>query len=217
MFSSVINGELTFIVALECFLTAIVLGLVIAFIHFKTTKCSKNFAITLAILPLLVGAAIAMVNGSIGTGVAILGIFSLIRFRSIPGNAKEILSVFFTMAVGLAIGTGYLTYAVLITIVTSILIIVLTKTKFADSSNQERLVVVIPEDLDYEQEINPILKKHTKGYNLIKVKTVNLGSLYELTYNINVNNQRKALLDEIRVKNGNLKVMIESEYNYEEL
>lgn len=215
MFNSIIESSgLTLASTLMCTLSAIILGVVIATVHMKTSKYSKNFIITLSILPLLVSVVMMMVNGNLGTSVAILGAFGLIRFRSMQGNSKEIASVFWAMAIGLSIGMGQVYFAMLITLIVSILLMLFNKINFGENKNQEKVLdVVIPEDLDYDTVFDDIFKKYTKKIELIRVKTTNLGSLYELRYNIILNDKikEKEFIDELRVRNGNLKISIHKE------
>ncbi len=194
-----------------CSLVAIVLGFIIAFTHMKTSKYSKNFLVTLTVLPLLVNAVMLMVNGNLGTSVAIVGAFSLVRFRSIPGTSKEILSVFFAMAVGLALGMGHIFFACLVTALTSISIFLFSWLKFFDSNNEERILkVTVPENLDYTNMFEDIFKEYTKQSELESVKTTNMGSLFDLQYRIvfDKSKNEKEFMDEIRIKNGNLKVSL---------
>ena len=190
---------------------AIGLGLIVAITHKLTSETSKNFLVTLAVLPLLVMAVMIMINGNLGTSIAILGAFSLIRFRSIQGHAKELLSVFFAMMIGLACGMGHILFGAVITVVAVVAILFLSYTNFlAPNKNQRVLKIVVPEDLDYEDVFADILKKYTKKADLVRMKTVNMGSLYKLTYDITLKNgiKEKEFLDEIRVKNCNLKVLM---------
>ena len=190
---------------------ALVLGIVVAFTHMKTSQTSKGFAITLATLPLLVMAVMIMINGNLGTSIAILGAFSLIRFRSIQGDAKELLSVFFVMMIGLALGMGHVLFAIVITAIAVAAILIFSFTHFLEPNTYNRsLKIVIPEDLDYEDVFDDIFKKYCKKAELVKTKTMNMGSLYKLTYNVTLKRgtREKAFLDEIRVKNCNLKVLM---------
>ena len=134
MFNSIIGSSITINNFIICIISSFVFGLVVALLHMKTCRSNKNFITTLAILPMLVTMVILLVNGNLGTGVAVVGAFSLIRFRSIPGNSREILSVFFSMAIGLALGTGYVGYAAVFTLIVSIISIVLYLIKFGDTS-----------------------------------------------------------------------------------
>lgn len=199
---------------LICTLVSIILGGIIAFTHKKTSKYSKNFLVTLAILPVLVQTVMIMVNGNLGTSVAIVGAFSLVRFRSMPGTSKEILSVFFAMAIGLATGMGHVLFAAIMTVIVAIAIFIFSKIKlFDDNKNEKLLKVVVPENLDYTNMFDEIFEKFTKTAKLESVKTTNMGSLFDLTYRITFNNNinEKEFLDEIRVKNGNLKVALSHE------
>ncbi len=214
MFNSIFDSTATgldFTTVLICAAVALVLGVVVAFIHMKTSQTSKGFLITLATLPLLVMAVMIMINGNLGTSIAILGAFSLIRFRSIQGDAKELLSVFFVMMIGLALGMGHVLFAVVVTVIAVIAIFVFSYTHFLEpNANNRVLKIVIPEDLDYDEVFDDIFKKYTTRHELIKTKTMNMGSLYKLTYNVTMQRgvKEKEFLDEIRVKNCNLKVLL---------
>lgn len=190
---------------------AILLGLVIAFTHLKTSRTTKNFLITLTILPLLVEVVMLMVNGSLGTSIAILGAFSLIRFRSIAGNSKEISSVFLAMAIGLALGMGHLLFATVFTIIAISVIFLLSKTNIFNLSAQpQTLQITVPEDLDYTKLFDDIFKKYTTFAELVRSNTTNMGSLYQLTYDVCLkkSTNEKEFLDALRVKNSNLKVLL---------
>lgn len=192
-------------------ITAIILGIYIAFIHKKTSNYTKNFLITIAMLPLLVYAVMLMVNGNLGTSVAIMGAFSLVRFRSIPGNSKEILIVFFSMAVGLSCGMGQIYFAIILTIIGSLLLIILNKINiFNINSNEKKLTILVPENLEYDNMFKDIFDKYTNKSDLTKIKTTNMGSMYELTYLINLkdNYNIKEFIDSLRTRNGNLKISL---------
>lgn len=196
---------------LLCSIISIILGVVIALTHKQTSKYNKNFLVTLSILPLLVQTIIIMVNGNLGTSVAIMGAFSLVRFRSLPGTSKEILSVFFAMTVGLATGMGHLVFAIIITIIGSLAIFILSKVALFNNNKKEKILkIMIPENLDYTNVFDDIFETYTEKVELEQVKTTNIGSMFDLSYRIilNENVNEKAFLDDLRVKNGNLKVMI---------
>ncbi len=196
---------------LLCSFISIILGVVIALTHKQTSKYNKNFLVTLSILPLLVQTIIIMVNGNLGTSVAIMGAFSLVRFRSLPGTSKEILSVFFAMTVGLATGMGHLVFAIIITIIGSLAIFILSKVALFNKNKKEKILkIMIPENLDYTNVFDDIFETYTEKVELEQVKTTNMGSMFDLSYRIilNENVNEKAFLDDLRVKNGNLKVMI---------
>ncbi len=188
---------------------AIILGLVIAAVYMATGEYSKNFVVTLALMPVIVGAVILMVDGNVGTGVAVAGTFSLIRFRSVQGTSREITSIFFTMAVGLAVGMGELTFAALITVLIGLAMFVLAKTGFGtDHSGELNLRIVIPENLNFEGAFDDIFEKYTRKASLEKAKTTNMGSMYDLNYRIVMKSgvSNKEMMDEIRARNGNLTV-----------
>lgn len=212
MFNSILesnSGTLSISTALICMGAALIFGIIIALVHMYSTKCSKNFAITIAVLPLLVQVVIMMVNGNLGTSIAILGSFSLIRFRSMQGNSRELVSIFFAMAIGIAVGMGHIMYAFVFTLITSLALIILQKSSFGMKKNNEKsLKVTIPENLDYTNIFDDIFDKYTNNIELNKVKTTNMGSMFELSYNISLKNNinEKDFIDEIRTRNGNLTV-----------
>lgn len=198
---------------LICAGVGIVLGIIIALVHKFTSRCSKDFLITLATLPVLVAVVMIMINGSLGTSIAILGAFSLVRFRSIPGSAKELLSVFFAMAIGLALGMGHVFFASVFTAIVSIMILVFNKLPmFSGGKTDQILKVTIPEDLDYTNAFKNEFEKYTTRHKLMKSKTINMGSLYKLTYLVSLkgNVNEKEFLDAIRTKNCNLQVLLSS-------
>lgn len=197
--------------ALICAGVALLLGISIAITHMKTSQTTKGFLVTLATLPVLVMAVMIMINGNLGTSIAILGAFSLIRFRSIQGEAKDLLSIFFAMMVGLACGMGHVLFATVITIVSIIAILILSYTSLLEPNRKNRILkIIVPEDLDYEEVFDDIFGTYTTKANLVRMKTVNMGSLYKLTYDITMKHgvKEKDFLDALRVKNCNLKVML---------
>ena len=205
---------------LICAGVSLALGLAIAITHMKTSQTTKGFLITLTVLPLLVMAVMIMINGSLGTSIAILGAFSLIRFRSIRGRAKDLLSIFFGMMVGLALGMGHALFAAVITAIGIVAIVFFSYTNILEPNRRERVLkVVIPEDLDYEDVFADTFKKYTTKTNLVKMKTMNMGSLYKLTYDVKLKHgvKEKEFLDEIRVKNCNLKVLLSEPLCEEEI
>lgn len=195
-----------------CTIASILLGLIFAIVYKTVVKVhSQNFVISLVLLPIVVQIVIMLVNGNLGTGVAVMGAFTLVRFRSLPGTAKEICAIFCSMVIGLATGMGYLTVAVIVTIIIALLIIILEKINFGLSDESEKqLKIVIPDNLDYEEVFDEILKKYTTGAELIRVKTTNLGAMYELTYQVKIkkDTSEKAFIDELRCRNGNLTITL---------
>ncbi|HEX3077764.1 MAG TPA: DUF4956 domain-containing protein [Lachnospiraceae bacterium] len=213
MFTSVISsmtGTLSIESAILCTLVSLALGMVIAVSYMAQGTFTKNFIVTLVLLPALVQTVIMIVNGNLGTSVAVMGAFSLVRFRSTPGSAREISGIFFAMVIGLATGMGYLTYAVLITVIVGLVMFILTKSKFAESKTVTKdLKITIPENLDYTDIFDDIFGRFTKSTILNKVKTTNLGSMYELQYSVEMldESQEKQFIDELRCRNGNLTII----------
>lgn len=196
--------------AVLCTAVSLVLGLFIAVIYMSQGSYSKSFVMTLVILPALVQIVIMLVNGNLGTSVAVLGTFSLVRFRSVPGSSKEIAIIFFAMAVGLATGTGFLTFAAMITVMIGLVFFVLGKFSFGESKENEKdLRITIAEHIDYTEIFEDIFKEYTSKYKLQRVKTTNLGSMYELEYHITLKDvkKEKEMIDSIRCRNGNLTVI----------
>ena len=193
-----------------CTIATLIFGIVLAGIHMYRNQYSKNFIITLALIPVIVQTVILLVNGNLGTGVAVMGAFSLVRFRSVPGNAREIGSLFLGMALGLAGGMGYLGVGVLLLVLVGAATVILVTVPFGNpKSIYKSLKITIPENLDYYGIFDDIFADYTKKAVLISVKTVNMGSLYELKYEIELKSEEaeKKFIDELRVKNGNLTII----------
>lgn len=197
------------------------LGVIISFTYMKTGKVSRNFARTLIILPILVSVVITMVNGNLGTSVAIMGAFSLVRFRSLQGSSRDISFIFFAMTVGLTCSMGYFLFASAVTILVSLVVLVLHMVHFAEKKIEEKdLRITIPENLDYTSVFDEIFEHYTSKNTLIRIKTTNMGSLYELEYRTVLKSQReeKQFLDDIRCRNGNLTVILgRTDFGEEEL
>lgn len=209
MLNSILTGTLTIQSFFICMFASIILGVAMAWIHSRYNNSSKGFIMTIALLPAIVCMVIMLVNGNLGTGVAVMGAFSLVRFRSVPGNAKEINSIFMAMAVGLATGTGYLTAAVAFVIIICGVSILFQATGFGESKRMEKeLRITIPESLNYNGVFEDLFTKYTKKYELVQVKTANMGSLYKLNYRVILKTavDEKELIDELRCRNGNLEI-----------
>ena len=194
---------------LMCTIASLGLGAIISLSYMWTNVHNKGFVITLFVLPSIVQMVILLVSGSVGTGVAALGAFSLVRFRSIPGTAKEISSIFLAMAVGLATGTGYVGIAILFTLMVCATMLALNYSSFGEKRAGERfLKVTIPENLDYTTVFDSVFDNFTRDSELLSVKTTNMGSLYRLEYRIELNDDanEKQLIDELRSRNGNLEI-----------
>ncbi len=203
------NSDNLALTALLCLAVSLVLGVIIALVYMYKSTYSKSFVITLALLPAMVQTVILLVNGNLGVGVAVMGAFSLVRFRSIPGSANEITAIFFAMAVGLACGMGYVVYAAILTVIMSMIIIFYNTIRFGEGNSAGRtLKVIIPEDLDYTEIFNGILEEYTKKATLERVRTTNLGSLFELKYTVILKDvkKEKEFIDKLRERNGNLNI-----------
>ena len=200
-----------------CVGVAIVLGIGLAFLCTFKTQSTKSFFVCLAVVPAVVCVVIMTVNGNIGAGVAVAGAFSLVRFRSAPGTAKEIAAIFLAMGVGLMLGMGYIAYAVIFAVVVGALLfglnmLLLRRKNF---SQDKTLKITIPEDLNYVEVFNDVFEEYTNYHELVQVKTTNMGSLYKLTYKVTLKNapMEKKMLDEMRVRNGNLEIAIMNQEN----
>ena len=197
---------------LVCCLASIVLGMACAGIYMFRHSYSKNFVVTLALLPLIVQMVITLVNGNLGAGIAVMGVFNLVRFRSIPGSAKDIGSVFLAMAIGLATGMGYLMLAVIFTVIVAVVNVLFVATPFgAPREPGKTLRITIPEDLEYDGVFDEVLGRYTAECELVEVQTTNMGSLFQLQYQLRMREpgREKALIDELRCLNGNLKISLE--------
>lgn len=195
-------------------LVSLVLGTIFALIHTYRNEYTRSFVMTLAILPAVVCVVILMVNGNIGAGVAVAGAFSLVRFRSAPGTAREIVALFVAMGMGLIMGMGYIGYAALFTLIIALAMLCYSKIAFGENkSHKKSLKITIPENLNYTDVFVEILDEYTKSYNLKQVKTSNMGSLFKLSYEIVLKDDcnEKELIDKLRTRNGNLEISI-SEY-----
>ena len=210
-FDSILTtSSVTLTQGLICTGVALALGLISALVYMFRSYCSKNLAVTLALIPPIVAMLIMMVNGlATGAGIAVLGVFSLVRFRSQPGSSREILAIMLSMAIGLACGGGYITFAVFAAIFVCIVWLVLFSTSFG-SSNKKELKIDIPENLDYEGLFDDIFGEFTTRKELISVKTVQMGSVYELRYQITFKKGKdeKSFLDALRARNGNLPLQV---------
>ena len=197
---------------LLCLGVSLVLGLIMAAAYMFKNEHTKSFLVTLALLPAIVCVVIMMVNGNIGAGVAVAGAFSLVRFRSAPGSAKEIVTIFLAMGAGLIAGMGYLGFATLFTVIMCAMFLIYNAV--ADNAKSETvnktIKITIPEDLDYSGSFDDIFEEYTKKSELIKVKTTNMGSMFRLTYNVTLRDttKEKEMIDRIRERNGNLEIIV---------
>lgn len=210
MFDSVILSGITPVSFLICTGVSLVLGLLVALCFSFRSKFSKSFAVTLAMIPAIVQVLIMMVSGSIGAGVAVAGTFSLVRFRSEPGTARQIGALFLAVALGIACGMGYVVLAAVFFVIVTLFFLLLTAVGFGEQAAAQRdLRITIPEDLDYEGVFDDLFSAYTTAHTLDRVKTTNMGTLYELRYTVTLRDEKKIkpFIDEIRTRNGNLTVV----------
>ena len=217
LFKGLFDTDIVTVISVTDFLLclgfSLVLGLIMAFAYMYRTRYTKSFVITLALLPAVVCVVIMMVNGNVGTGVAVAGAFSLVRFRSVPGTAKEICTLFLAMGAGLIAGMGYLGFAVLFTIVMCIMFVLYNRLDFGTKKNAatfKTFTITIPEDLDYSDVFDDIFSEFTTSHDLVRVKSTNMGSMFKLTYNVMLRdvNREKEMIDKIRCRNGNLEIAV---------
>lgn len=222
LFKGIFDSDLTNVISVSdfflCIGTALLIGLIFAGMYIYRTRCSKSFVVTLALLPATVCMVIMMVNGNVGAGVAVAGAFSLVRFRSAPGTAKEIGAIFLAMAAGLITGMGYLAYAILFSVIMAVIFIVYSEIerKSKDKGDlYKTLHITIPEDLDYDEVFDEIFKDYLSEYELTQVKTTNMGSMFRLTYNITLlkNASLKEMINKLRCRNGNLEITVSKQSN----
>lgn len=217
LFRGIFDTNMTRVISVTDFLLCVgislVAGLLLALSYMFRSRYTKSFVMTLALLPAVVCVVIMMVNGNVGTGVAVAGAFSLVRFRSVPGTAREISMLFVAMGAGLIAGMGYLGYAILFTLVLCLLCLLYSALDLGTKKNAglyKTMTVTIPEDLDYTGVFEDILQQYTAKHELVRVRTANLGSLYRLTYDITLKDAatEKELIDAIRCRNGNLEISV---------
>ena len=217
LFKGLFDTDLAVVISVTDFLLclgcSLVLGLIMAFTYMYRTRYTKSFVITLALLPAVVCVVIMLVNGNVGTGVAVAGAFSLVRFRSVPGTAKEICTLFLAMGAGLIAGMGYLGFAVLFTLVMCAVFVLYNCLDFGTKKNAatfKTFTITIPEDLDYSGVFDDIFAEFTRSHDLVRVKTTNMGSMFKLTYNVELRDaaKEKEMIDKMRCRNGNLEIAV---------
>lgn len=219
MFESILNKvttgtSISLINAMLTIVISFILGGLISFTYMKTAKksgYSPNFALTLIIVPTVIAIIVLLIGSNLARAFSLAGIFSLIRFRSTPGDPKDISYILFTTAAGLACGTGYYGYAVLFTVFLCLLMFALNIFNFASRKNSQKLLkITIPEDLNFEGAFDDIFEQFTTGHELLKIKTTDLGSLYQIVYTVTMDNSvsQKEFLDQLRCRNGNLNITL---------
>lgn len=215
IFSGIFDSTRTSTLAVSDFLLcigcALAIGAILAAAYTYRTRYTKSFVATLALLPAVVSVVIMMVNGNLGAGVAVAGAFSLVRFRSVPGSAKEIGAIFLAMGTGLVVGMGYLSYALLFAVVLSAISMLYSRLSLGarkKAAQYKTLHITIPEDLDYTGVFDDLLREYAAEWELVQVKTTNMGSLFRLTYHLTLRSagREKELIDKLRCRNGNLEI-----------
>ena len=214
LFDSVFGTAATITVQefLICIAVSLVIGVFLALVYAFRSKYTQSFLVTLTLIPAVVCVVIMMVNGNVGAGVAVAGAFSLVRFRSVPGSAKEICAIFLAMGAGLVTGMGFIGYAVLFAVILGGAMFICSLTGFGGGRDEEErtLKITVPENLDYTEVFDEILADCTDSYRLTNVKTTNMGSLFKLTYVVKLkkDTNQKDMIDRLRVRNGNLEIML---------
>ena len=220
LFKGLFDTDLTAVISVTDFLlclgVSLAIGIVMTLAYMYRTRYTKSFVVTLALLPAVVCVVIMMVNGNVGTGVAVAGAFSLVRFRSVPGTAKEICTLFLAMGAGLIAGMGYLGFAVLFTLVMCAVFVLYNCLDFGAKKNAatfKTFTITIPEDLDYSGVFDDIFAEYTRSHDLVRVKTTNMGSMFKLTYNVELRDaaREKEMIDRIRCRNGNLEIVVSTQ------
>ncbi len=219
MFNSIFSGGVTAVSILIMLASAAALGVLNSLVFSFRTVQSKSFAVMLTLLPMVSAVIIFTVNDNLGVGVAVAGAFTLVRFRSVAGNGREMLAIFASMAIGMLLGMGYIAFAVVMFFAVAALFLIVTATGFGERHEARTLKIRVPEDLDYDGLFDDILDKFTSMHQLEKVRTANMGTVYELTYSVTMKDlaRSKQMIDEIRVRNGNLNVSIGSYGEHESI
>lgn len=222
LFLGLFDTDMTRTIGIEqfllCIVCSLVIGIILAVAYMSHARYTKSYIMTLAVLPAIVCVVIMMVNGNIGTGLAVAGAFSLVRFRSVPGSAKEITMLFLAMGTGLLTGMGYIGFGFVFAIVMSVVIAFYNHFDFGTQKQALRyktIRITIPEDLDYSNVFDNVFEVYADTYELVRVKTVNMGSMFRLTYNLTMkkNVSEKEMLDMLRCRNGNLEITISKQDN----
>ncbi len=217
LFRGLFDSDLTVVISAADFLLclgfSLILGLVMALTYMYRSRYTRSFVITIALLPAVVCVVIMLVNGNVGAGVAVAGAFSLVRFRSAPGTAKEICTLFLAMGAGLIAGMGYLAFAAVFTVVMCAAFLLYNRLELGSGRNAAKyktFTITIPEDLDYTGVFEDIFQDYTTEVCLVRVKTTNMGSLFRLTYNVTLRDpaREKEMIDAIRCRNGNLEISV---------
>lgn len=209
IFETIIEGTLTLEDYLICTAVAFLCGIIVTFAASYKSKLTKSFAMSLVMLAPIIETVILMVNGNIGTGIAVAGAFSLVRFRSVAGRAREITLIFLVMTAGLACAAGYVAIAILFSIILCVALIILARLPMR-SERELELRITIPETLNFSEAFEDLFSQYTKRHELASVKTSNMGSLYKLLYKIELKDggTSKEFIDQLRCRNGNLEITL---------
>ena len=222
LFLGLFDTDMTRTIGIEQFLLCIgcslVIGIILALGYMSHARYSKSYIMTLAVLPAIVCVVIMMVNGNIGTGLAVAGAFSLVRFRSVPGSAKEISMLFLAMGTGLLTGMGYIGFGFVFAVVMSFVVALYTRFDFGTQKNALRyktIRIAIPEDLDYTNVFDSVFEAYTDKYEFVRVKSFNMGSMFRVTYNLTMKKDanEKEMIDMLRCRNGNLEITLSKQDN----
>lgn len=217
LFKGLFDADFTSVISVTDFITclfvSLIIGILMTIAYMYRTRYTKSFVVTLALLPAVVCVVIMMVNGNVGTGVAVAGAFSLVRFRSVPGTAKEICTLFLAMGAGLIVGMGYIGFALLFTVIMCIIFAICNRLDFGTKKNSaifKTFTITIPEDLDYTGAFDDIFSEFTSSNDLVRVKSTNMGSMFKLTYNVELRDasREKEMIDKLRCRNGNLEIVV---------
>ena len=215
LFATTTTSSIQLMPLLAAIACSLVLGFMLSLTYCYKNRHTKSFVLSLAVLPAVVAVVIAMVNGNVGAGVAVAGAFSLVRFRSAPGSARDIVYIFLAMCLGLVAGMGYITTAFVVCVVFCVVLIAYQSINVGPlgESADRALRITVPEDLDFDGVFDEILDTYCTYYELVLVKTTNMGSLYRLNYEIGLRDvsRTRNLIDELRCRNGNLEVQIAHE------
>lgn len=221
IWGSIFTGSLTLGQFLLAIGTSMIFGFVLSLVFMFRNTYTKSFVTALVLIPAVETVVIMLVNDNLGVGLSVAGSFALIRFRSVKGNAKELVAVFIAMTIGIICGTGYVAIAGVFTILLSLVMFILTITNFGKMSEKDRILkITIPESLDYDKVFDSVLEKYTDKYELDSIKTLTLGSLFRLDYKITLKDPdtTKKMIDELRTRNGNLEIIcMKPSTNREEL
>ncbi len=210
-FSTMIElGEITVGKFLLCSVVSLLLGFAVASVSAFIGKKSRSVSVSLTLIPFIVQVIIMIVNGNIGVGLGVAGAFSLIRYRSNPGTASDILVLFIAMTIGITMGVGFIWLSVIFTVIALIAYVLISMSGLGGGRHGEKeLKITIPEGLNYPHLFDDIFKKFTRSCRLVRVRTTNMGSMYQLTYLVVMSNddEEKEMIDEIRCRNGNLDIV----------